>query len=160
MFFPCQPAEDQTLGITGPQIHPQSREFCHALPTHFVRACSWKTAKFVKPFLPIPFPTPPTLNVHTQGNPCVFIDDIGHADSWDDFQQVWGNASIKSGHTLLGHNVAEQGQHGGFGGSFHWNWKERKRPFPRTHSKLRATGTNVKKSCLLLNVSCVNFSPS
>lgn len=69
--------------------------------------------------LPVPFATPPTLKVHSQDYPCVFVDHIGHADSWDDLQQVGGNSSIESGHTLLGHDVPEQGQHGGFRGSFH-----------------------------------------
>lgn len=73
--------------------------------------------------LPVPFPTPPTLKVHSQGHPCVLIDDVGDTDSRDDLQQVGGNSSIKSCHALPGHNVVNQGQHGGFGGSFLWNWE-------------------------------------
>lgn len=68
--------------------------------------------------LPVPFPTPPTLKVHSQEHPSVLIDDVGDADSGDDLQQVGGNSSIKSCHTLPGHNVVNQGQHGGFWGSF------------------------------------------
>lgn len=68
--------------------------FLHAMPADL-------NTKPLNPFLPLPFPTLPTLNVHSQNYPRVFIDDIGHADSRDDLQQVGGNSSIKSGHTLL-----------------------------------------------------------
>ena len=70
-------------------------------------------------FLPLPFPSPPPVNVHSQGYPCVFIDNIGHAHSWDNFQKVGGNSSIKSSNALLGHNVVKQRQHGEFRGSLH-----------------------------------------
>lgn len=117
-------------------IHSQG-PFPHALPKDL---CVLGVKSHYKPchlFLFLPFPTPPTLDVHSQEYPCVFVDHIGQTDGWDDFQQVRGDSSIKSGHTLLGHDVVEQDQHGGFRGSLHWNWWGRKTSYYRCHKSLR-----------------------
>lgn len=108
-------------------IYPQSRHISSCTANRSVRVCSWKPHQTILFFLlPLPFPSPPTLNVHSQDYPRVFVRDVGHADSRDDFQQVGGNSSIKSGHALLGHDVVNQGQHGRLRGSLHWSWVERK----------------------------------
>lgn len=151
MVYPFKTSQDHV----GPNPHALPRDLyvlvveSHPKPFNF--------------FLPLLFPTPPTLNVHSQHYPCVFVDDVGDADSGDDFQQIGGNPSIKSSHTLLGHDVVKQGQHGRFRVSLHRSWRQRERWAPLTDSgfslhdstKLRPYGVNGKKSCLLLIVSLV-----
>lgn len=51
----------------------------------FVHACLHaRSHPKLGPISPVPFPTPPTLKVHSQEHPCVLIDDVGDADSGDD----------------------------------------------------------------------------
>lgn len=111
-YFPNNPL----FPSFGPYISPQTGRPRHALLTHCCMLV-YSHPKLVR-ILPIPFPTPPTLKVHSQGHPRVLIDDVGDADSRNDLQQVGGNSSIKSCHALPGHNVVNQGQHGGFWRSF------------------------------------------
>ena len=106
-------------------IHSRST-FPHAVTTD-LHVLADKTHHKASVLLSLPFRSPPTLNLHSQHYPRVFVDDVGHAHSRDDFQQVGGNSSIKSSDAFLGHNVAKQGQHGEFGSSLHWSWWEQKK---------------------------------
>lgn len=151
VYFPSYHPHPQTQDLWSQchvYIHSQG-PFSHALPSVTYVLVVESHPKPSNRFLPLPFPTPPTLNVHSQGYPRVFIDDVGHADSRDDLQQVRGNSSIKSGYTLLGNDGVKQGQHGGFRGSLHWRWGDEKKMrstytfwSPTTPAKRWASGAN------------------
>lgn len=45
----------------------------------------------------------------------MLVHHIGDADSWDNFEEVWGDATIKARHAFMRYDVFELAHHGQFG---------------------------------------------
>lgn len=68
----------------------------------------------------LPFVRPLWLSLvtHPEDFLHVLVHHVGDADSWNDFEEVGGDAAIQAGHTFLRYDVFELAQHGQLGFTF------------------------------------------
>lgn len=76
-------------------------------------------------FLPSVHPLWLSLVTHTEDFFHVLVHHVGDADSWNDFEEVGGDAAVQAGHTFMRYDVFELAQHGQLGFTFRDGWKKR-----------------------------------